>query len=63
LDYISVKHAAEKWEVTERAVQLMCNKGIIKGAVRLANVWAIPKDAERPADKRYKINKKEHHEK
>ena len=31
MEYISVKAIAEKWNITKRAVQLMCTQGKIKG--------------------------------
>ena len=57
LDYITVKQAAEKWGLTIRAVQKMCTESRISGVIQPARDWLIPKDAERPADKRYKSNK------
>ncbi len=54
MDYITVKEAAEKWGVTTRRVQVLCAQGKIPGAVRFGITWAIPKDAIKPADKRYK---------
>jgi len=58
MDYITAKQASEKWEISERRVQVLCSQGKIKGAVKLGWAWAIPKDAEKPADGRYKNNKK-----
>lgn len=56
MDYISIAEAAEKWGITRRRVQVLCNQGRIPGLARLGKVWAIPKDAEKPADAR-KISK------
>ena len=63
-DYMTVKEAAEKWEISERRIQLLCVQGRIEGASKYASVWAIPKDAEKPRDERiitgkYIKNKKE----
>ena len=58
LDYISVKQAAEKWDISERWIQKLCEENRIDGAVRFAHVWAIPKDVPKPADGRLKENKK-----
>ena len=52
--YISVKAAAEKWQISERRIQKRCEEGLIEGVVRFGHAWAIPKDAEKPADGRYK---------
>ena len=51
-NYITVKEAAEKWKIKERAVQAMCMDGRISGATKFGKNWAIPSDAERPEDKR-----------
>lgn len=54
MDYITVKEAAEKWKITPRRVQVLCAQGKIPGTVRFGITWAIPKDAVRPKDGRYK---------
>jgi len=46
--YISVKEAAERWDVTERQVQRMCVADMIPGVIRFSNSWAIPEDAVKP---------------
>lgn len=57
LDYISVQQAAEKWEISERRIQKLCEENRIEGAVRFGHAWAIPKDAEKPSDARKKTKK------
>ncbi|SHJ65947.1 hypothetical protein SAMN02745136_00686 [Anaerocolumna jejuensis DSM 15929] len=52
LDYISVQQAAIKWGISERRIQKLCEENRIDGAVRFGHAWAIPKDAEKPVDKR-----------
>lgn len=52
MDYISIAEAAEKWGITRRRVQVLCNQGRIPGLERLGKVWAIPKDAAKPVDGR-----------
>ncbi|MBE6904801.1 MAG: DNA-binding protein [Ruminococcaceae bacterium] len=52
MDYISVQDSAIKWGISERRIQKLCEENRIKGAVRFSRVWAIPKDAEKPADGR-----------
>ena len=54
MDYMTLKEAAEKWGVTPRRVNYYCAAGRIPGAVKIAGVWLIPKEAERPVDRRYK---------
>ena len=57
MDYLTTKQAAEKWNISLRRVQVLCEQGRIKGAVRLGWAWAIPKDAEKPDDLRMKKTK------
>lgn len=52
MNYINAKEAAEKWNISVRRVQILCKQGKIRGAERLGNIWAIPKDAEKPLDGR-----------
>ena len=54
MDYMTLKEAAEKWGVTPRRVNYYCAGGRIPGAVKMAGVWLIPKDAEKPVDMRTK---------
>ena len=58
MDYITPKEASQKWGITERRIQKLCEEGRIEGVVRFSKVWAIPKDAEKPADGRLKENKR-----
>jgi len=58
LDYISVKEAAEKWGISERRVQKLCEGNRIEGVVRFGHTWMIPRKAEKPADQR-RIQKKD----
>lgn len=52
-DYISVKgQAAQKWGISERRIQKLCEQQRIEGAVRFGHAWAIPQTAEKPQDKR-----------
>jgi len=52
MEYISAKQTAQKWGISERRVQILCEQGRIDGVFKLGNAWAIPKDAERPKDAR-----------
>lgn len=54
MNYLSVTQIAEKWEMTPRRVQVLCNQGRIEGAQRVGNVWTIPENAEKPIDARKK---------
>ena len=50
--YMTIKQAAEKWEVTPRRIQKLCVDGRIEGATKFGRDWAIPADAVKPEDKR-----------
>lgn len=54
MDYISVKDAARLWNVSERWVQMLCEKGRVLGVRRFGYSWMIPADAEKPSDLRRK---------
>ena len=62
MDYMTLKEAAGKWGVTPRRVNYYCAAGRIPGAVKMAGVWLIPKNAEKPIDGRTKQGKELHHE-
>ena len=57
LEWITPLQVSEKWGITERQVQSMCQQGKIPGVIRLSKVWLIPKDARRPVDGRTKAAK------
>jgi len=48
MEYITVREAAKKWDVSPRRVQMLCNEGRIKGVVRFGPVWKIPSTAVLP---------------
>lgn len=52
--YISVSDAAEKFHISKRRVQLLCEQGRIEGASRMSGVWLIPTNAQKPTDARRK---------
>ncbi len=53
-DYISIREASYKWDVSERRVNQYISQGRIPGVERFGRSWAIPADAEKPADPRKK---------
>lgn len=57
MDYITLKEASQKWNVTPRQINYLCTSGRIPGAVKMATIWLIPKNAEKPVDRRRKENK------
>lgn len=54
MDYISVKEAALKWEISERRIQKLCEENRIGGTQKFGRSWMIPKTAEKPTDLRKK---------
>ena len=54
MDYMTLKEASEKWGVSSRQINYYCTDGRIPGAVKMAGVWLIPKEAAKPADRRYR---------
>lgn len=58
MKFLSVAQIAEKWEMTPRRVQVLCNESRIDGAQKVGNVWTIPENAKKPDDARKKITMK-----
>ncbi len=52
LSFISAKEAADKWNISQRRVAVLCSENRIAGATMIGNMWIIPKDASKPIDKR-----------
>ena len=48
MDYMNAKEAADKWGLSVRRVQVLCEQGRVDGVERLGNVWLISKSAEKP---------------
>ena len=53
----SVKEASERWNISERWIQKLCEEGQIEGVQiegvqRFGRSWMIPKEAQKPADLR-----------
>lgn len=58
MKYMTASEVAEKWNISQRRVQILCNQGRIEGIFKLGDVWAIPEDAKKPSDKRKKDSTK-----
>lgn len=68
LEFITIKQASEKWNISVRRVQVLCRQERIPGAKKFGRDWAIPDDAEKPLDGRittgeYTNWRKKHHDK
>jgi hypothetical protein len=57
MDYMTVKEASEKWNLSARRIQTMCVNGQIEDALKFGREWAIPKELEKPVDARIKSGK------
>ena len=54
MEYLSISQVAEKWRLSARRINVLCSEGRILGATKIGSYWAIPADAEKPADARIK---------
>ena len=59
MEYMTVREAAQKWQISERLTQQYCTDGRIPGARKFGGAWAIPIDALRPSDPRKEKNKEQ----
>lgn len=55
MDYISVKEVSEKWGISERRIQKLCEENRMDGILKFGRAWMIPKNAKKPNDNRRKI--------
>ena len=59
MEYVTPKDKAAEWGITQRRVEILCGNSRVPGAYRLGRVWAIPKAAKKPIDRRTKTAKQE----
>ena len=52
MEYFTTDEMAEKWGITRRRVNVLCDEGRIKGAIQKGKIWLIPQNAEKPEDGR-----------
>lgn len=52
MNFITVREAAQKWEISERLVQKYCAQNRIEGAEKFGTVWRIPETSSKPTDPR-----------
>lgn len=60
VDFISVKEAAEKWNISQGRVSVLCSENRIDGAMMVDTMWFIPNTAENPVDRRTEHREKQH---
>ncbi len=54
IQYMSAREAAEKWNISQRRVSILCSENRIPNVAMLGNMWLIPRDAQKPEDARMK---------
>jgi len=52
LQYITAREAAEKWNISQRRVSILCAENRIPDVAMLGKMWIIPRNAEKPIDAR-----------
>ena len=57
MEYLSIKEVSEKWGISKRRIQTLCNQNRVVGAMRVGNYLAILAEAEKPKDERIKSGK------
>lgn len=55
MEYMTASQAAEKWNISQRRVQILCAEKRIAGVFKLGQTWAIPAYTPKPYDKRKKV--------
>lgn len=50
--FITVQEAAERRNITDRQVQILCKEGRIEGAMKLSRILIIPEGAQKPTSGR-----------
>lgn len=58
MDYMTLREASEKWGISTRQINYYCTEDRILGAVKMAGVWLLPKEAEKPVDGRTRQGRK-----
>lgn len=56
IQYMSAREAAEKWNISQRRVSVLCSQKRINNVETIGNMWLIPRNAEKPIDARMKRN-------
>ncbi|MBD5636509.1 MAG: Dam family site-specific DNA-(adenine-N6)-methyltransferase [Clostridia bacterium] len=59
MQYMTAKEAADKWNISQRRVSILCAENRIPDVAMLGRMWIIPLDAEKPLDARMKRNESE----
>lgn len=57
MEYRTIYEMAIRWNVSRRSAEQYCRNGRIAGVKKFGRNWAIPKNAERPKDRRKEENR------
>lgn len=57
---MTLKEASEIWGIISRWINYYCSGGRIPGGVKMGTVCPIPKNAEKPIDRRAKKARSDH---
>lgn len=57
MECLTTTQMAERWNISSRRIQVLCNEGRIDGAMKVGPTWVILADAEKPDDQRVKSGK------
>ncbi len=57
MEYMSINQASKEWGISTRRIQVLCAQNRIDGACRIGNMWAIPRNAQKPSDARIRSGK------
>lgn len=44
MDYMTLKEAGQKWNVTPLQINYLCAAGRIPGSVKMAGIWLLPQN-------------------
>lgn len=61
MEYMSTVEVAQKWNISDRRVRLLCKEGKIPGVKLVGKSYRIPSDAEKPSDGRSKKQASKEH--
>ena len=53
-ELMTTAEAAALWGISTRRTQILCDKGKVKGAVKMGGTWIIPRGTPKPIDGRTK---------
>ncbi len=56
-EYMTIKEASQKWNISIRRINTLCNEERIPDCVKFGMAWEILVDAENPSDMKIKSGK------